>query len=337
MGQSFIDRYLMVACACMLLLGGCAMHYHDTTDRVKWDDIPKLTVVDRIWQRDADTIRLRLPAASVACSEGVWSAPYDRLLWLVAKLPFVKTDDGDHLLPDTGIGYPARTSATVISRRRWPTMRQADLAFVESVSVGKGAFLDFGTTIENGVWQFRVCGIVVYELDGIALGIPVLKTCRYIAFDNPNHQVRFSVTESFSPPVDSVWQNYPMRERLAVPWVTIPINGVSIELVADSGGGPRIILNPEQWKALAPNVRVVSHKESSYPTWGGPQPIDEYTVKNLTIGDKSIGRAKIWVRQPNGRDFAPTIGLGPLADETVVFDFERMRLWVGGKTHGERD
>lgn len=255
---------------------------------------------------------------------------YDPTLWRFAKLPCILSAGGDLVLLDTGMNFPAHVTLDVARDRRVPAHLGASFkfAYVDSLSLGEAAARRFPAVVDTDEWALRVLGLTLYRTRGWTLGCPVLDQACYLAFDNRNRRVTVGF-ERFSPPEDGKWSSYDMYPRGGLPFVRLPVAGQSVELCADTGGGPHLILDRAEWERIAPSVQVVRHSESEYPTWGGMQGVDVYIVRELTLGSISLKSEPVWVRKGPAREVPALVGLGPFADEVVVWDFLCSKFWIG--------
>ena len=259
---------------------------------------------------------------------------YDRTLWTFARLPCVRSTDGELVLLDTGLTSPARVTLDVVCSDGHPAHLEDTFSFayikslnLENITVGK--FIAF---IEHEQWQFRILCLPLYKLRGWALGMPVLRQMSFIRFDNRNREVTLGM-ETFSPESELRWRQYKLSNRDGRPYVRLPIAGIETELLVDSGGGPNLMLNADQWHKIAKKVKIERRWAKEYPTWDGFDEVNAFQVKRLEIGAKEISSAVIWVL-PEASPVVPAIGLGPFENEVVVWDFDNSQYWIGHYTDG---
>jgi hypothetical protein len=264
------------------------------------------------------------------------SAGYDPLLWKVLRMPCLNAlgPDGEPclLLLDTGLGEGLRVSADVAMREGLPARTTPPLlAWVDRLGLADGVSLrHVAATVHPMRWEARVLGLPVYRLSGYILGLPVLRAFASVEFDNRRRSVRFLPAAPFSPDEPRQWGTYPMRVDDGVLTALVPIAGRTLRVCPDTGGGPVIVLTPEDWAEIADHVRVLGHSRGRFPSWNGFVPCDRYTLDELGVGNYKLRRPTVWVRtRDEPADPAPTLlGLGPLRHTTVVYDFKSMQLWV---------
>jgi len=205
---------------------------------------------------------------------------YDRLLWRVTRLPFIRSTSGELVLLDTGMTDPIRVTLDIINEGGHPVRpgESANLTYVKSLAIGQVAVNRILAAIETQQWQLHVLGLPLYRMRGWALGLPLLGQTNFIAFNNQTAEVTFGFEKFESWPQLS-WQSYELINRDGMLYVSLPIAGVPTQLCADSAGGPRIILNREQWEAISKHVKIKRHWATSYPTWGRSQKVDAYRVR----------------------------------------------------------
>ena len=260
--------------------------------------------------------------------------PYDPLMWRVARFPIIESSDGIPVLLDTGHAPAARVTIDTAREAALPVHLEENInfAYAPQIRIGPLVVSDLLAMVDLRQWQFRVLGIPLYRMRGWTLGSPVLLTqTRYLAFDNPARQVTFGF-ENFEPSHEAHWRQYDLTLDSSArrPFVRVPIAGIELELLLDSAGGPRLILNPEQWEQIASSAVVLSRRRTSYPAWGGFQEVDEYAVKSLDIAGLGSTNSRVWVRRAPILDNAPPLlGLGPLAKAIVVFDVAGGKFWLG--------
>ena len=261
---------------------------------------------------------------------------YDGILWQFAKLPCVRADNGDLVLLDTGLAHDvARATLDVVRDGKHPAHLSKDtrFAYVRSLKLGNVEARELLVSVEPGTWQFHVLGLTLYHQRGWAFGMPLLAQANYLAFDNPNKRVTIGF-EPFAPTPSLEWRHYPFEFRDGSPWVRLPIAGHEIDFVADSGGGPRLILNAERWNQISANLQIKRRSKGKFPTWGGHRDVDIYRVHGLRVGPVERGREEIWVRRgPSLEGETPTFGLGLFKDAVAVWDVQGKRFWVGRRTH----
>jgi hypothetical protein len=310
---------LLITC---LLLSGCGLRLAqlDRGGTVPLDEHNSPTT--------AEGTGHRIQASSILHGQ-TSTFSYDTNLWRFAKLPGVKCDDGIVML-DTGLNSTAFVSIDVVKQHRYPAHlgEPVDFAYIKQVDFGKISITDLLAAIRSDQWQFHVLSIPIYRLRGWALGMALFRQSSYLLFDNSKRQATISF-EAFQPSADRKWTCYEMITENYWPKVKLQIAGQTIQMVVDSGGGPKLILNPPQWQMIRNHVEILRHWSDKYPTWGGFQEVDAYKLKRLSIGEIELSNATVWVRRGKMLETPPLIGLGPFGQATLVWDFQRNRFWIG--------
>ncbi len=320
---------------------GCGLRLVSLTDSIDSQIIIKIDETNAPVRVNADGRRSIHVQPTLDSSVEQVTLPYDSLLWTTTKMPFVRADEAagkrDLILIDTGLlGAPVVT-LDVVARRQLPAnLGEPPFAYAKSLSMSGITFKDLLAWIEDQTWQFRVLGIPVYRLSSWVLGMPLLRKAHYLCFDNDRGEVTFGVKSSFQPDPGWQWEEFEMTYPDGRPWVKLPVAGKEMMLLADSGGGPHLILNRAEWEVIADDLEIVRHNVDQYPTWGGFQQVDAYKVKTLALGPIVHRNALVWVQRKSERPVPPScIGLGPFRDSVVVFDFERSKLWIRSKRKEE--
>jgi hypothetical protein len=256
---------------------------------------------------------------------------YDGLAWTFGHVPCVMADSGNLVMLDTGMNFPGRATLDVIRKGHFPAHigQPFNFAAISELKIGRTTAHQFPVIADIREWEYRVLGVPVYHARGWTLGTPLLATANYLAFDNRLEQVTIGF-EKFQPPLDHQWASYEMTpSALGLPIIKIPVSGQDVELDPDSAGGPRLILDQDQWNAVAPHVQVEKFYTDQYPSWAGLQTIDVYVVRELTFGPLVFKDEPVWVRTGKKLETTPTVGLGLLRRDTAVWDFSGNRFWIG--------
>jgi hypothetical protein len=253
--------------------------------------------------------------------------PYDRLIWLMTRMPCVRTDQG--------LADPARVDLDIVQADGYPAYlgEPVNLAYIHSLGIGSVTIVDFPAVIMTKQWQVRTLGIPIYRDRAWTLGMPILKQMKFLALNNPQKQVTFGY-ESFTQWPTLNWHRYEMTfAEDTRPYVSLPVAGVELRLLADTGGGPSLILNQQQWDKIKHDLQILHHAVKDYPTWGKYRRADTYRVTKLKLGPVILNKPVIWVRHSDESkqtdEVGGLIGLGPLAHQVLVWDFEHGCLWIG--------
>ena len=221
---------------------------------------------------------------------------YDRLLWRFTRLPFVRTDDQQLLLVDTGLHDPMRVTIDKVVKAGYPAhfVESGGSAYIESLNFDELILQDVVAGIERKTHQFHILGLPIYTLRGWVLGMPLIQQADFIAFNNQAQELTIAFHEFVPDPALS-WQSYELTEIEGRPYVRIMVSDVPMELCVDTGGGPKIILVRSQWEALSEHVQIKRHTVSSFPTWGGFMAVDEYAfIRNAYLQRRQFRAKELW-------------------------------------------
>jgi hypothetical protein len=271
----------------------------------------------------------------IAVSGATQTFDYNSILWRFARLPCIRSQPGFLVMLDTGMDAPGHITLDVVAAQKYPAHLGApvDFAYLPSLNLGDVTFSNLLVLIETNRYEAQFLGLPLYRANGAVLGMASLGQTRYLAFDNDRREVTIGL-EPFVPRADHVWESFPFAADLSGglfprPYVDLPVAGTPVRLLADSAGGPRLILNRDHWTKIESRVKVTHHRQNRYPTWGGFQEVDSYEVAELEIGPLKLKNTIVWVRRGQMREVAPSIGLGVLGKATAVWDFAGQRLWIG--------
>ena len=209
-----------------------------------------------------------------------------------------------------------------------------DFAYRPSIRLGGLVASDLIPLVDRRQWQFQILGIPIYTMSGWMWGAPLLVSSpRYLIFNNPAKQVTFGF-ETFYPDEKLDWRQYDMTyDQFGRPYLHLPVAGVDLYMLIDSGGGKGLQIEPKEWDQIASKVQVVKHRREDSPEWEGWEKGETYIVRSLNVGGLELEQSEIWVRQktPGSDGFPPLFGLGLYRHETLVLDFQRHKLWIGSR------
>lgn len=185
-------RWIILA-SILLAVTGCGLRYKDVSESVNTAAIPQVSPDNAPVETNADGSRTLKVKGKIVCEKGIFTVPYVGLLWTICKLPYARSDSGDLVLLDTGLGGLARVTLDTVARRRWPAnLGKPRFVFVKSLAVGDSTFENLVAGIEDGIWQFRLFGIPLYEVSGVALGTSALcVSIRGIRHAEPSGHVQY--------------------------------------------------------------------------------------------------------------------------------------------------
>jgi hypothetical protein len=316
----------VLLCAAALALAGCVervtLKPQKQLNPMRLDHLPATTRA-----ADGSIIGLARPHLTGKTQ----TLPYAGLLWRFGRLPCARASDTNRLVMlDTGLNWFARVTLDVAADEQRPVKVAKDytIAYVDRLPMGTIVAESIPAVTWDQAYDVRIAFIPIYRPRGWILGNMLLRQSKYVAFDNPAKQVTIG-RESFEPRADLSWASYPMGNRGDCPEIEIDIAGRPLRLLADSAGGPNLLLEQAQWEQIRDRVRVRKKTRDSYPTWDGFESVDVYCVESLRIGPVERRKAIVWVRPEPKEDAASLLGLGPLEDCVVVFDYAGKRFWIG--------
>lgn len=265
---------------------------------------------------------------------GTLTFPYDPLLWQIAHMPCIRTSAGEVMLLDTGlIGVPLAVTLDVVNKNHYPTQTfipgsDFSMSYIGALPIGDMNVTDAPAWLQSKTFALQVLGLPIYRVSGWVMGHSLLSQAKFVAFDNLHRQATFGFT-AFAPDDNMQWKALEVDPRLGLPFVRVTIAGKPFTMLADSGGGPHMILNAPQWQAIAPNLKVLHHQREKYPTWGGFQEVDAYVVERLVIDDVTLPHQTVWVRRVNKLETFPLLGLNMFPEQTLVWDYAHRKWWIG--------
>jgi hypothetical protein len=261
---------------------------------------------------------------------------YDWLLWRIGRLALVRGDDGNLVMLDTGLNEWGRVTLDVAERGRHPTELSAPrpIVYCRSLLLGSVRFNDLPATAWPRTWQCDILGLPIYRMRGWVLGSWPLRKARFLAFDNRARTATIGM-DDFVAPRTHEWSSYPMTWRNGVPFVDMPVAGETMPLLADSAGGPNLMLTRQQWDRIAPRLQIRRHREHKYPSWEGYEKVDAYFVRELPFGPLTLRNIEVWVLRADSNE-QPSFGLGVLPNATAVWDFAAKQFRVGVRSVDRR-
>jgi len=343
-----LRKRLAAALGLILTIGtaGCGLRMISPMSRIDRNTIPEMTESNTPVHIDGEKLQFTVDA-TIETPGDVRSAtlPYDPMLWRCCGLLFVVADkamgDCDRVFIDTGmVGGAALCLVTpdIVARRKLPTrwglpynsskpVALLGLAYVDRLNVGGLTIRRFQAVIVDQGWQYRILGLPVWQSTYWCLGARFLRAAHFLRFDNAARKLTFEGKESFAPDLTRRWVSYQfvMRDDDGA-YLRLPVAGKEIEVLFDSGWGRKLTLSQADWDSIKSSVEVSSHAADKIFTWGGNETVDNYKVKNLPIGDTTLGNTII---QVCSREQASVIGLAFFDDAVVVLDYEKSKLWIG--------
>ncbi len=183
-------------------------------------------------------------------------------------------------------------------------------------------------------------GIPMNE-DDIVIGVPFLQRFKYVALDDAEREVEFSLAGSFDPEDPNAWSRYPFADpnkadegrRICI---EIPVEDQTLNLAFDTGYSNALLIREDTWQQL--KGRLSGAKSGGKPLYGpmlgGKMPSSNAVVEQLHLGDETIRKAHVNIlpnEAPLLKSFKKAqglIGMECFEKTIVVLDFERNAMWV---------
>ena len=249
---------------------------------------------------------------------------------------------------DTGLAKPILVNDIHILENKLSILAnpggEDGICKLPDLSIGELTFRNLIANCNFHHAEVHLLGFPVDKDNNIYLGLDLLRKFKYVGFDYVNEDVEFSSTKSFSTLTGNSWSNYPFvikegrkgNTRLVV---RIPMNGLNMNLVFDTGN-PIVMLTTEKaWKQMSKEVLEYkkSHKKTFMPFAGGRIAARTVVVKELKVGQNIVTNASVAILPDNNPLFASEknenglLGVQCFADSSIVLDFEHNLMWVNDK------
>ncbi|MEN6384357.1 MAG: hypothetical protein ABFD79_04085 [Phycisphaerales bacterium] len=144
----------------------------------------------------------------------------------------------------------------------YPLENGEGMCILPELRIGKVVLINLPCAYRWKHEELQFFGIPFSQSKSINIGLPVLVNFKFIAFDNVNQEVEFSLYDKFNPAKAASWQHYPLlikrgsHDELEL-FVRIPISGKEMELKLDTGAGIGLIIEENEWEYLCDRVKVI--------------------------------------------------------------------------------
>jgi len=173
--------------------------------------------------------------------------------------------------------------------------------------------------------------------NNVIVGLPLLKSFKYVMFDSIKNEVEFSCNQSFEANKTGIWEKYPINieedfHGNTFLFVQIPVVGREIELQFDTGSGRGLAIGEKIWKQVGGPFQNLNLKKGRdfYP-YIGRLACRRGIIPKLYIGDRIVSNAEISIfpdDSPLLAECEGLLGMQYFNDTIVVLDFERSLMWV---------
>ena len=212
------------------------------------------------------------------------------------------------------------------------------VCYLPELRIGQIRFIDLTCFYFDKHIELQLFGLPVAQDNTILLGLPVLKSFRYLLFDDIKKEVRFSPKEPFEPEQPQLWRKYPFSikdrspDNIAV-FVEIPIAGEIMTLFLDTGCSA-LILPEKTWQTICssyPHVRLQTADHLFYAR--GKIPCRKGVIKKFRLGDMIIRNVPVVVLEDDVMksvvgDCIGLLGMSCFRGTVFVLDFHRSIIWV---------
>jgi hypothetical protein len=310
------------------ILTGCGI----TSVNIKAGELAPWTSANSPTIANADGTRT-FSARPMLSVGGTLTFPYDPLLWNIAHMPCIRTSAGDVMLLDTGlIGVPLAVTLDIVDKNHYPTQNflssDFKLSYVGILPIDEMNVTDSPAWLQSKTFAVHILGIPIYRVSGWVMGSSLLSQAKFVAFDNLHRQATFGFRD-FAPDENLQWKTLEVEPHFGLPFVRVEVAGKPFVMLADSAGGPHMILNAAQWTAIEGSLKVLHHRRETFPTWGGFQEVDAYVVERLVIDGVALPHQTVWVRRGRNVEAFSLLGLNMFPEQTVVWDYGHHKCWIG--------
>lgn len=216
----------------------------------------------------------------------------------------------------------------------FPDSTSAGFCRVDKIEIGNMMITNPPCMYTLNHYEKRVLGRTKWKQRQILLGLGLLRKFRYFLIDDISSEVEFSMRDSFQANTIEMWECYDMSIERTVKndnktVIHIPIAGEMTKARLDTGTSWSLAMTENIWDEYSTKLQVLKESREQARFFHGWNDIKKITVKELSIGHKSMRDASIVVLNDSvfGEDFI-LIGIDYFKDTVVVIDFERNLLWV---------
>jgi len=171
----------------------------------------------------------------------------------------------------------------------------------------------------------------------ILVGLPAMRTFKYIMFDSISREAQLSLNNVFDPNEWDLWERYPFSieedfHGNAFLFVELPIAGKQTELQLDTGSARGLAVSEGLWKQMQPKIHTGTMRKGNelYPYIGRLQ-CRRGVIPKLEVGHRTVENAMISIfpnDSPLVEDCQGLLGMQYFQNTVMVLDFERNLMWI---------
>jgi hypothetical protein len=250
---------------------------------------------------------------------------------------------------DTGNNSGLMIEDSQINRHRLPvyffdaTAKESSggLAIVETLETGPLTFKNIPCNFLKHHAEHRLFGILpVHRYEWVVFPLSVIRSFRYVEFNQLTHALTLSPEESFEPVNAADWIALPFEISEEQILLKIPVETIDATLFLDTGAYFGLNLRGPVFETLAeqrPDFKRVRKKRvvNYFPYAGGEIKAKIFTVKNFHLADYCLDHIELNhsedtapLSQRPGGEADGIIGMGLFKNTVMVLDFETNQMWV---------
>lgn len=213
--------------------------------------------------------------------------------------------------------------------------KMGGLCYVAQIEIGDMAITSPPCFYDLTHYEKQLLGITTWKERDIILGLGLMQKFEYILIDNINSEVEFCKEGGFRADSNESWSQYPIfveddRQNRSRLMVSIPIGAEERKIIFDTGAEGGFLMTEKIWETFSAGLKIVDESSYRIRMRAGWNEVKKIAVDKLTLGEKSISNATIYVMNNNssfGENFS-LLGMGYFTDTVVVLDFGRRLFWV---------
>ncbi len=246
------------------------------------------------------------------------------------------------VLIDTGCPVLSMLNYNIVQENNLPVYPieglspSSGVCYLPYLQIGRATVRDVSCLYMNRQWELQFFGVPVNKPRVVLFGLLLMREFRYILFDGVHKELTLSAKQSFRPPKDGQWLQYPFKieedtiQNLRL-MVDFPIEGKNYHIALDTGASETLIVDMGFFDEFSKNIKVKAKKQNlkqiNYIT--GWYDCQKVVLPELNFGHGKIKNAQIIIRPDDIAFKYPNfVGMQCFKDTVFVLDFERELLWV---------